>query len=75
MVHFTETNQTPPPYSMLQDVNKILSQILPNDIDNGVRGIGLRIYVRFCLKKQIKNKRRLEKTGHYFLLKLTLLNL
>ena len=27
---------------------KKLSQILANNIDNGVRGIGLRIYVRYC---------------------------
>ena len=30
--------------------NKKLSQILANSIDNGVRGVGLRIYVRYCLK-------------------------
>ena len=28
-----------------------LSQILANNIDHGGRGIGLRIYVRYCLKK------------------------
>ena len=27
---------------------KKLSPILANDIDNGGRGIGLRIYVRYC---------------------------
>ena len=30
---------------------KKLSQIFANNIDNGERGIGLRIYVRYCLKK------------------------
>ena len=58
MVHFTEINQILCPYSMLQDVGreatpklakKKLSQILANNIDNGVRGAGLRIYVRYCI--------------------------
>ena len=57
MVHFTEINQTPPPYPMLQDVgreatqnacNNKLSQILANNIDNGERGFGFGIYVRYC---------------------------
>ena len=36
--------------SILQNVhcNKKLSQILANNIDNGVRGVGLRSYVRHC---------------------------
>ena len=44
MAHFAEINQAPPPYSMLQ----YMSQILANNIDNGGRGIGLKIYVRYC---------------------------
>ena len=54
MVHFAEINQAPPHYSMLQYISDIetcvkkLSQILANNIDNGGRGIGLRIYVRYC---------------------------
>ena len=58
MVHFAEINQAPSPYSVLQHwcwkssnteacANR-LSQILANSIDNGERGIGLRIYVRYC---------------------------
>ena len=54
MVHFAEINQAPSSYSMLQYISdtetcvKKLSQILANNIDNGGRGIGLRIYVRYC---------------------------
>ena len=44
-----------------------LSQILANNIDNGGRGIGLRIYVRYCLKKLVKNKRGFGKTRQFFL--------
>ena len=59
MVHFAEINQAPPPYSMFHNwkssnneaCTKNLSQILANDIDNRGRAIGLRIYVRYCLKK------------------------
>ena len=59
MVHFTEISKTPPPYSMLHDVGreampKLATRNcckLANNIDNEVRGIGLRIYVRYCLKK------------------------
>ena len=57
MVYFAEVNQAPTPYSMLQHIGGVpnqklvprLSQILANNIDNGTRGIGLRIYKRFCL--------------------------
>ena len=57
MVYFAEVNQSPTPYSMLQHIGAVpnqklvprLSQILANNIDNGTRGIGLRIYKRFCL--------------------------
>ena len=52
MVHFAEINQASPPYSMLQYIGRVytrkLSQILANNIDNRGRGIGLRIYVRYC---------------------------
>ena len=36
---------------ILETCVKKLSQILANNIDNGVRGIGLRIYVRYCGSK------------------------
>ena len=59
MVHLPEINQTPSLYSMLQywqssDTDawgKKLSQILANNLDHGGRGIGLRIYVRYCRSK------------------------
>ena len=35
-------------------------------------GIGLRIYVRYCLKKSIKSKRAFWKTWHFFWLTLTI---
>ena len=56
MVHFTEINQAPSPYSMFaanwkssnnEACAKKLSQILADNIDDGGRGIGLRIYVRY----------------------------
>ena len=47
--------------------SKKLSQILANNIGNGGRGIGLRIYGRYCLKK-MKNKRVFGKTWHFFIL-------
>ena len=55
MVDLEEMNQ-PAPYNVAvywQSNNtkacpKKLSQILANNIDNGGRGIGLRIYVRYC---------------------------
>ena len=52
MVHFAEINHVPSPYSILQDIGRVettkkLSQILANNIDNGGRGTGLRIYVRY----------------------------
>ena len=71
MDHFTEINQAPSPYSMFaayrQSSNnefcaKKLSQIFANNIDNGGRGIGLRICVRYCLKKFMKNKTEFGKT-------------
>ena len=45
---------------------KTLSQILANNIDNGGRGIRLRIYVRYCLKQLMKNVGALEKPGIFF---------
>ena len=57
MVHFTEINQTPSivlnvagyqKRSNTKACNNKLSQILANNIDNGLRGVGLRIYVRYC---------------------------
>ena len=33
--------------------NNKLSQILANNIDNGGKGVGLRIYVRYCRFKNI----------------------
>ena len=61
MVHFPEINQALSPYPMLQHIGntetcaKELSKILADNIDDGERGFGLRIYVRYCLKKQMKN--------------------
>ena len=74
MVHFGEINQAPPPYSMLQYIGRVtcvkkLSQILANNIDNWGRGIGLRTYVKYCLKKLVKNKRGFGKTWYFFSLK------
>ena len=60
MVHLAKVNLTPPPLlnvpaywqsSNSEACTKRLSQILAKNIDNGGRGIGLRIYVRYCLKK------------------------
>ena len=57
MVHFAEINQAPPPllnvavYWQSSDTEtcvKKMSQVLGTNIDNGGRGIGLRIYVRYC---------------------------
>ena len=45
---------------------KKLSQILANNIDNGGRGIGLRIYVRYCLKNWKKNKKGFGKKLAFF---------
>ena len=60
MIHFAETNQAPSPLlnvaaywksNNFEPCAKKLSQILANNIDNGEMGIGLKIYVRYCLKK------------------------
>ena len=45
---------------------KKLSLILANNIDHGGKGVGFRIYVRYCLKNWMKNKKGLEKTWHFF---------
>ena len=75
MVHFAEINQVPPPllnvavYWQSSDTKtcvKKLSEILANNIDNEGRGIGIRIYVRYCLKKLMKTKRGFGKTWHFF---------
>ena len=65
-------------WSMLQDIGRVektevctkkMSQILANNIDNGVREIGLRIYVRYCLKKnKWKIKGGFEKHSFFFAL-------
>ena len=55
MALFAEINRPlPPAYwqsSNTEACAKKLSQILPNNIDNVGRVIGLRIYVRYCLKE------------------------
>ena len=40
---------------------KKLFQILANDIDNVERRDELRVYMRYCLKKEMKNNEGLEK--------------
>ena len=75
MIHFAEINQAPLPllnvavYWQSSDTEtcvKKLPQILANNIDNGGKGIGLRTYLRYCLKKSVKNKRGFGKTWHFF---------
>ena len=63
MVYCAEINLPPPPYSMLQHLvagkrHQSLFQETALDtckhlqiLDDGGRGIGLRIYVSYCLKK------------------------
>ena len=59
MVHLAEINQAPSPTqcciylqsSSTEASAKKLSEILADNIDNAGRGTGLRIYVRYCLKK------------------------
>ena len=54
MIHFTEINQAPPLYSMLQDTERVATRklapenCLRNNIYNLWRGVGFRIYVRYC---------------------------
>ena len=47
MVQFAERNQVPPPLSMLEHIGRVVSDTC-NNIDNGVRGVSLTIYVRSC---------------------------
>ena len=74
----------PSPYSMLQDIgrvatlklvsrNRYLRYLQTTLIFGGGGGIGHRIYVRYCLKKQMKNKRGFGKTWNFFYLKPTIL--
>ena len=63
MVHFPEINQAPSPYSMLQHIGRVATpEFVPRNClrymqttlimgGGGGRGVGLRIYVRHCLKK------------------------
>ena len=53
---------------------KNLSHILASNIDNGGKEIGIKTYARYCLKKQMKNKRGFQKTWHSFKLKLIILD-
>ena len=51
MVHYAKINQAPHVAAYWKSSNakacdKKLSQILANNIDNGARNVGLRIYVR-----------------------------
>ena len=69
MVHFVEITQTPLPYSMFNRIGRV-AKLVPRDrlrylqttLIMGGRGIGLRIYVRYCrnsrdfFKKYILNK-------------------
>ena len=53
MVHFSEINQVPSPYLILQHIGRVATPMLgglklANNIGNGGMGIGLRIYVRYC---------------------------
>ena len=59
MVHFAETNQAPSPYSILQHICRIATpKLLPRSclrylqtaLIIGGKGIGLIIYVTYCLK-------------------------
>ena len=68
MVHFAEINLVPFPWqsSDTEDCAKKLSQILPNNIDNVGKKIYLRIYMRYCLKKLVTNKKVSGRTWHFF---------
>ena len=67
--HFTEISQVQLPTqccSILKEHQtktcaKKLFQILANDIDNVERRDELRVYMRYCLKKEMKNNEGLEK--------------
>ena len=74
----------PLPYSMLQDIGRVATpklvstnclRYLQTTLIMGGAGIGLRIYLRYSLKKLMKNKRGFGKTSHFFYLKPTILDL
>ena len=56
--------------SNTEGCGKKLSQIHANNIDHGEMGIGLRIYVRYCLKNECKIKGGLERSEIFFRLNL-----
>ena len=75
MVHFAELNQTPPLLNV-EHVGRIATpklvqgkclRYLQTTLIMGERGIGLRIYMSYCLKIQMKNKRGFSKTWHFVL--------
>ena len=75
IVLFAELNQAPSLYLMLQHVGRVATpklvprnclRYLQTTLIMGGRIIGLRIFVRYCLKKEMKNKRRFGKTWHFF---------
>ena len=75
MVHFEEINQVHSRHSMLQGIGRVATpKLVPRNClwylqttsIMGERGVGLRIYVRYCLKNWMKNKKGLEKTCHFF---------
>ena len=83
MVHFADINQTPSSYSMLQDIGRVATpklvlrnclRYLQTTLIMRCGEIGLRIYVRYCLKKSMKTKREFAKTWHFFYLKPTILD-
>ena len=66
MIHFAGSSQAPSSYLVLEHVftafysnteacAKKLTLILENSIGNGGRGIGLRIYGRYCSFKLVKH--------------------
>ena len=66
MAHFAEINQAPSPYSMLQRIGRVATlKLVPRNCLRYLqttlimgRGIGLRIYMRYCryLSNEKKNK-------------------
>ena len=53
MVQIAEINQTPPHYSISQHIGRVAtSKLVPRKYLNERRRIGLRIYVRYCLKNK-----------------------
>ena len=75
ILHFAELNQTPPLLNV-EHVGRIATpklvqgkclRYLQTTLILGERGIGLRIYMSYCLKIQMKNKRGFSKTWHFVL--------